>query len=80
MTNRPMHTIDNFMTVGEAAERYQVSIDMIKNRLKPSKVGQKQIDEWIEKGLIRLSKRTWIISKDFMDMHFNNIKNKADCF
>lgn len=67
---KPKHTIDGFMTLGEAAERYGVSIDMIKNRLKPSKVGQSQIDEWVNAGLIRLSNRTWIISTDFMDLHF----------
>lgn len=70
MTNKPKHTIDNYMTLGEAAERYGVSIDMIKNRLKPSKVGRAKIDEWVKQGLVKLSNRTWIISTDFMDLHF----------
>ncbi|MFJ7954187.1 hypothetical protein ACIQZG_22045 [Lysinibacillus sp. NPDC096418] len=65
-----MTDINNYMVLSEAAERYDVSLDMIKNRLKPSKVGQEQIDQWVSEGLIRLSGRTWIISTDFMKMHF----------
>ena len=64
------YTLNEIMTLGEASERYGVSLDMIKNRLKPSKVGQAQIDEWVAEGIIRLSGRTWFISSDFMDLHF----------
>lgn len=64
------YNLDQVMTLGEAAKRYAVSLDMVKNRLKPSKVGQEQIDEWVAKGIIKLSGRTWLISKDFMDLHF----------
>lgn len=64
------YELNNVMTLGEAAERYGKSHDMIKNRLKPSKVGQDQIDEWVDQGIIKLSGRTWLISSDFMDLHF----------
>ena len=67
---KPKHTIDDFMTIGEAAVRYGVSIDKVKNRLKPSKIGQEQIDKWVDAGLIRFSGGTWIISIDFMEIHF----------
>lgn len=66
------YTLQQVMTLGEAAERYAVSIDMVKNRLKPSKVGQDQIDQWVAQGIIRLSGRIWFISTDFMDLHFKN--------
>lgn len=64
------YELNNVMTLGEASERYAVSLDMVKNRLKPSKVGQEQIDQWAAQGIIKLSGRTWLISVDFMDLHF----------
>lgn len=64
------YNLNEIMTLGEAAERYEISIDKIKNRLKPSKMGQQQIDNWVAEGFIRLSGRTWLISSDFMELHF----------
>lgn len=67
------YTLNEIMTLGEAVERYQeygVTMDKIKNRLKPSKSGQEKIDEWVSQGIIKLSGRTWLISTDFMDLHF----------
>jgi hypothetical protein len=68
--NNKKYSLNNIMTLGEAAERYEISIDKIKNRLKPSKMGQEQIDKWVAEEFIRLSGRTWLISSDFMDLHF----------
>lgn len=60
-------TINNYMTITEAAERYNINQQTLKNKLKPSVIGQEKIDEWIADGLIRLSAKTWIVSVEFME-------------
>jgi hypothetical protein len=65
-----MKTINDFMSIAEAAERYGINQQTLKNKLKPSVVGQERIDQWVADGLIRLSAKTWIISTDFMELNY----------
>lgn len=62
-----MKTINDYMTIAEAADRYGVNQQTLKNKLKPSVVGQDKIDGWVKDELIRLSATTWIVTTDFME-------------
>jgi len=67
-------SIDKYMTPNEAAYRYGISIEALKERLKPSR--NKHLDQHIEDGLIKYFKHPdkargeWIITKDFMDKYY----------
>ncbi|MCT6925413.1 helix-turn-helix domain-containing protein [Metasolibacillus sp.] len=65
-------TINDFMTIVEAAERYNINPQTLKNKFKPSVVGQEKIDGWVSEGLIRLSSKTWILSTEFMEQISKN--------
>lgn len=75
-----MLLINNFMVLQEAADRWGIPIERLKNKLKPSIVGQDRINEWIKSGLIKCyvkpggKNKVWIISIDFMKMHFGHEK------
>lgn len=77
-----MKEIDKYMSPAEAAYRWGISQETVKSKLKPS-LYQAQINEMIEKGLIKhfqkpgAQRKEWIISADAMEQWFGN-KNKSD--
>lgn len=68
--------IDAYMTISEAAFRWGISQETIKNKLKPSIVGQESIDKMINAGLIKYFQKPggklkeWIISEQAMEIWF----------
>lgn len=66
--------INDYMTPNEAADRWDIKIEALKERLKPSR--NKNLDELIAEGLIKQYKPVgkvrgeWIISKDFMEKFY----------
>lgn len=75
-----VNEIDKYMTINEAAQRWNISVETIKNKLKPSITDQKDIDSWIKRGLIKPftkkggTNKVWIISIYFMELHFGDEK------
>lgn len=75
-----MMEIDKYMTPAEAAHRWGIPQETVKNKLKPSIVGQDSIDDLINNGLIKFfqkpdsKRKEWIISCDAMEKWFG--KNK----
>lgn len=71
--------INNFMSPSEAAHRWGLSPDTVKSRLKPS-LYEKQIDEMINKGLIKCfqkpngQRKEWILSVEAMEKWFGKEK------
>lgn len=71
-----MKEIDKYMSVAEAADRWGIPQETLKNKLKPSVVGQKAIDEMINAGLIKFfqkpggQRKEWIISEMAMKKWF----------
>lgn len=69
------------MTPNEAAFRWGINQETVKNKLKPS-LNQKQISEMIDRGLIKSfvrpdgSRKEWIISIEAMNIWFN--KNEEE--
>lgn len=77
-----MHEIDKYMIVAEAAYRWGLPIDTVKNKLKKSIKGNVEIIAKLEeKGLIKYSKHpdstqgVWIITDDAMEKWFGENKN-----
>ena len=64
------YNLEEVFTASEACERYNITMDQLKYRLKPSKAGEEQISKEVKKGIVRYSGSTWLISKDFMDYYF----------
>lgn len=68
-----MKEIDKYMSVAEAADRWGIPQETLKNKLKPSVVGQKAIDDMIDAGLIKYyqrpgsNRKDWIISVGAME-------------
>ncbi|GER73451.1 helix-turn-helix domain-containing protein [Weizmannia acidilactici] len=75
-----MKEIDKYMTVNEAAERWGISKETIKSRLKPSLYPGSQIDDMINAGLIKYyqkpgnQRKEWIISVGAMEKWFGRKK------
>lgn len=74
-----MKSIDNYMTVSEAAYRYGKSIETVKNKLKPSIKGNAGVvDKMLKEGLIKYfqkpngQRKEWIISAKAMEIWFKN--------
>lgn len=74
-----MKEIDKYMTINEAAERFNIPVETIKNRLKPSiKNFNSQLEQMIEEGLVKYylkedgKRKEWIISVDAMNIWFLN--------
>lgn len=63
--------LDEIMTITEAAERYGVNLQTLKNHFKPSIVGQEVIDNRKSAGLIRQSSKTWLLTSAFMEIYFS---------
>ncbi len=68
--------INNYMTVNEAAYRWNIKTNTVKNKLKPS-LNKQEIEMMIEKGLIKYfiepgkKNRSWIITSEAMEYWFN---------
>lgn len=66
--------INNYMTPNEAAYRWNIDIERLKERLKPSR--NKSLDELINSGLIKYfkhpdkSRGEWIVSSEFMEKYY----------
>lgn len=73
-----MKEIDNYMTPSEAAYRWGINQETMKNKLKPSV--NKNINEMVEQGLIKYfqhpagQRREWIISVQAMEKWFGEKK------
>jgi len=72
-----MKPIDNYMTVAEAAYRYNIPVNTIKSRLKSSiQSNIPVIDQMIKDGHIKYfqhpegQRKEWIISKQAMGIWF----------
>lgn len=69
--------IDKYMTPAEAAYRWGISQETLKNKLKPSIVGQDVINQMIDDGLIKCfqkpggKRKEWIISVAAMEKWFD---------
>lgn len=67
--------IENYMSPNEAAYRWGINQETVKNKLKPS-LNKKEIDEMEKKGLIKSfvrpggKRREWIITSDAMKHWF----------
>lgn len=76
-----MKEIDKYMTITEAADRWNLPKETIKSKLKPSIVGQEAIDDMIKAGLIKYYQKPsgqlkyWIISVEAMEKWFGKIEN-----
>jgi len=71
------HEIDKYMTPTEAAYRWGMSPETVKNRLKHS-FYKKEVEQFIEEGLIKRFKKPggkrseWIISEEAMKRWFGD--------
>ena len=65
------YELNDIMTIVEASERYDIKLQTLKCKFKPSVVGQVKIDLWKREGLIRQSGKTWLITPQFMHEVFN---------
>lgn len=71
--------INKYMTPNEAAYRWGINQETVKNKLKPS-LNADEIDEFIRRGLIKSfvrpdgQRKEWIISKDAMGIWFGEPK------
>ncbi|MCF3942227.1 helix-turn-helix domain-containing protein [Oceanobacillus alkalisoli] len=67
-----MKEIDNYMTPAEAAYRWGIKIERLKERLKPSR-NNEEIEQMVKDGQIKYfiepgkKNRSWIISTDAME-------------
>lgn len=72
-----MAKIDDFMTVSEAAYRWNIPLETVKNKLKPSV--NKDLNKMIDDGLVKYFQKpnsrmkSWIISKQAMKIWFVEI-------
>jgi len=75
-----MTNIDNYMSPNEAAYRWGINQETVKNKLKPS-LNKKEIEQMEKDGLIKSfvrperKRREWIISKQAMYQWFGEPKN-----
>ena len=75
-----MKEIDNYMTPAEAAFKWGIPQETLKNKLKPSLAGQDHIDNLIDGGLIKCfikpdgKRKEWVVSTQAMELWFG--KNK----
>lgn len=78
-----MKEIDKYMTVAEAADRWGIPVETLKNKLKPSVASfWAQTEKMIEEGLLKYYQkdddrnRQWIISEAAMIRWFGEKKEK----
>lgn len=76
-----MNEIDKYMTIPEAAHKWCISQETVKNKLKPS-LNDDQINLMINQGLIKYfqkpngQRKYWIISEKAMEHWFKNTHKK----
>ena len=68
--NEVKYSLSQIMTITEAAERYGINPNTLKNKFKPSIVGQERLDAWVKHGLVKQSGKTWLITDTFMEINF----------
>ncbi|TEA45644.1 DNA-binding protein [Bacillus sp. BH2] len=84
-----MKEIDKYMFLQEAAIRWGIPYETVKNKVKPSLAKEEQIDSMIERGLIKYfeplrdpnrtykrDQKSWLVSIDAMHEWFGEPKNK----
>ena len=77
-----MKEIDKYMTVTEAADRWGIPVETLKNKLKPSMASSwAQTEQMIAEGLLKYyqkdgGNRKWIISEAAMIRWFGEKKKK----
>lgn len=73
-------SIDDYMTVNEAAYRWNINVETLKERLKPSR--NKNLDELINQGFVKYFKHPdkargeWIVTREFMEKYYGKEKEK----
>lgn len=83
-----MKEIDKYMFLQEAAIRWGIPYETVKNKVKPSLAKEEQIDSMIERGLIKYfesprdpnrtykrDQKSWLVSIDAMHEWFGEPKN-----
>lgn len=76
-----MKTINDFFTSPEAAFRWDVPMNALQEKLKPSRQGDKLV-QWQKEGLLKCfiepgkQRATWIISREFMEMFYGEEPKK----
>lgn len=70
------YELNEIMTITEASELYNINLQTLKGKFKPSIVGQNKIDIWKREQLIRQSGKTWLITPEFMYEVFGKINEK----
>lgn len=71
--NERKYTLNEIMTIKEASERFNINQQTLKNKLKPSIIGQEKIEEWVSEGLIRQSSTTWLLTEKFIVNNFKKL-------
>lgn len=66
MENKRVNLQEVF-TVNEAATVYNIKKETLRNKLKPSIVGEDRIKTWVDAGLIRQSLSVWLLSREFIE-------------
>lgn len=69
------YSLYEIMTMIEAADKYHVNYNTLKNKFKPSVTKPEKIQAWIQAGLIRQSGKTWLITEKFMQDNFKKVEN-----
>ncbi|MEB2280064.1 hypothetical protein LAV73_08625 [Lysinibacillus xylanilyticus] len=67
-----MYTLNDVMSVQEASERWDVSIDTIHSRIRTIAKDEAKFEGTVEAGLIKKSCRTWILTTPLMKMWFGS--------
>ena len=71
-----MKEIDKYMTPAEAAHRWGVSQETVKNKLKLSVIGKESLQNMVDQGLVKYfqkpggMRKEWIISEKAMELWF----------
>ncbi|SFD18805.1 hypothetical protein SAMN04488168_12356 [Bacillus sp. 491mf] len=82
-----MKEIENYMTPSEAAYKWGVKRDTLKNKYSPSMLNEKQQEElqqMIDEGLVKFflpptgTRKEWIISRKAMFKWFGEPKTKIE--
>ena len=66
--------LNEIYTIVEAAEKFGVNQNTLKNKFKPSVTKPEKINAWINEGLIRQSGKTWLITEKFMMDNLSSMK------
>ncbi|PEM68535.1 hypothetical protein COE15_12880 [Bacillus cereus] len=84
-----MKEIEKYMFLMEAALRHDISYETLKNKVKPSLANQKQLEDMIERGIVRYFEpprdpnksyqriqRSWLVTDEAVREWFPNQKKK----